>query len=326
MALDGYITTRMASKTIVALGVTLLLWASAFAGIRAALQGFSPFHLALDRFLVASAILAAVAFWKKTRLPDRADLSRVLLTGFFGIAVYNVALNYGELTVTAGAAGFIVNTVPIFTTLLSLLFLKERIRLFGWLGMIVSFAGVSLIAIADSSSLELNKGAFIILCAAVCQSLYFVLQKPLLKKYSPFEVVCYAVWVGTIGMLVLIPGSVGQLKSASPAAILAVLYLGIFPSTIAYVCWSYVLAKMPASRASAFLYLVPAIAVTIAFVWLKEAPSWLLLVGGCLALGGVVLVNSVGQYSPFRSNCSRNVRRQSPMAEDMKANCFLPQK
>jgi drug/metabolite transporter (DMT)-like permease len=314
----------MGSKTIVALGVTLLLWASAFAGIRAALQGFSPFHLALDRFLVASATLAAVALWRKTRLPDRADLPRVLLTGFFGIAAYHVALNYGELTVTAGAAGFIVNIVPVFTTLLSLLFLKERIRLFGWLGMIVSFAGVSLIAIADSSSLEFNKGAFIILCAAVCQSLYFVLQKPLLKKYSVFDVVSYAVWVGTITMLVLLPGSIAELKNASTSAIFAVLYLGVFPSTVAYLCWSYVLAKMPASRASAFLYLVPAIAVGIAFIWLKEAPSWLLLVGGCLALGGVVLVNAFGKYSLPRSEHSLGCRPQFPGLERMKGDCSSP--
>jgi len=288
----------MRYKIIITLGVTLLVWASAFAGIRAALQDYSPFHLAVSRFLVSSCLLVLLAFFNRIRLPERADLPRILLTGFFGIAAYNAALNYGEMTVTAGAASFIVNTVPIFTTLLSLFFLREQVNLFGWFGMIVSFAGVSLIAIGESGGLQLGTGAIALLCAALFLGLYSVLQKPLLAKYGAFNVVCYAIWTGTIGMFVFLPGLTQQIKAASVSSTLAVIYLGVFPSTVGYLCWSYVLSQMPASKAAVYLYLIPATAIVIAFVWLKEIPSWMSLVGGCIALCGVVIVNILGKPQP----------------------------
>ena len=298
-------------KIIIALGLTLIVWASAFAGIRVALQDYSPFHLAVSRFLIASILLAILALIKKTPIPERADLPRILLVGLIGIAAYNVALNYGELTVTAGAASFIVNTVPIFTTLLSLFFLREKVNLFGWLGMITSFFGVSLIALGESGGLSFGAGAIALLCAALFQGLYFVLQKPLLVKYGAFSVVSYAIWAGTFGMLILLPGLVQQVNAASSSANFAVIYLGIFPSVVGYLCWSYVLSQMPASRAAVFLYLVPAIAIAIAFVWLKEIPSQLSLIGGSVALGGVILVNTLGKTQPNNSMDVRAKQRPS---------------
>ncbi len=92
--------------------VTLILWASAFAGIRAAVPAYGPGQLALLRFLVASAALAAFAAVGRIRLPQARDLPAVFLSGFLGVAVYHVALNYGETTVTAGAASLLVGTVP----------------------------------------------------------------------------------------------------------------------------------------------------------------------------------------------------------------------
>lgn len=99
----------------------------------------------------------------------------------------------------------------------------------------------------------------------------------------------------TLCLLIFLPGLLRAIKNASAAATLAVLYLGVFPAAFAYFCWSFVLSRMPASRASAFLYLVPVISIVIGYVWLKEIPARLSLIGGCLALGGVVLVNTLGR-------------------------------
>jgi drug/metabolite transporter (DMT)-like permease len=286
----------MDRKTMLAIGITLLLWASAFAGIRAALGDYSPAHLALGRFLVASSVLAIIGSWKRTPLPDLKDMPRIILTGFAGITVYHISLNYGEITVSAGAASFIVNTVPIFTTLLSVAFLDERVRLIGWLGMLVSFCGVGLIALGETDHLHFDKGAFAVLAAAVCQSLYFVLQKPLLRKYSVLGVVCYAIWAGTICLLAFVPGFAAQARFAPLSSTLAVVYLGVFPSAIAYLCWSYGLSRLDASKASSFLFIVPVVAIVIAFVWLREIPSWLSLVGGAVALTGVAVCIGFGKH------------------------------
>ncbi len=248
---------------------------------------------------MASVVLAVVATLNRMRLPALSDVPRTLLVGLFGIAGYNIALNYGEVTVTAGAASFIVNTVPIFTTLLSVVLLHESVLPVAWLGIGVSFSGVALIAASESGGFRFGAGAMALVCAAIFQALYFVLQKPLLTKYGPFAVVCYAIWAGTLAMLPFALNLKSELVTADNSSSVAVLYLGVFPSTVAYLCWSYVLERMPASRAAPFLYVVPVLTLAIAFVWLGERPAVVSLAGGLLALGGVVLVNTLGKLTPL---------------------------
>jgi drug/metabolite transporter (DMT)-like permease len=105
-------------KLALALTATLLMWASVFVGIRSALGAYSPYHLALLRYLTASIILLGVQAVTGFRWPDARDLPQIFFLGLSGIAVYNLALNYGEINVTAVAASFIANTVPVITALL----------------------------------------------------------------------------------------------------------------------------------------------------------------------------------------------------------------
>ena len=129
-----------------AVALTVTLWASSFPAIRVALGAFSPGELAALRYLIASAALALYVVLRRPGWPMRGDLPRIGLTGVLGIAAYNLLLNTGELTVDAGTASFIVNTVPVFTAVFGLVFLYERFRAWGWIGMALSFAGVAVIA------------------------------------------------------------------------------------------------------------------------------------------------------------------------------------
>ncbi|WP_409021305.1 EamA family transporter [Dyadobacter sp. CY261] len=83
-----------------------------------------------------------------------------------------------------------------------------------------------------------------LLLAPSCQSAFFVLQKPLLSRYSVFELICFSIWTGTICMFPFANGIVYAFGKASLSANLGVLYLGIFPSIIGYLCWAYVLSRM----------------------------------------------------------------------------------
>ncbi len=277
------------------LGLTIVFWASAFAGIRAGLQEYSPGHVALVRLLVAAAALLVYAVIVKMPLPELRDLPVTLLGGFLAFTVYHVTLNYGEVTVAAGPASLLVNTAPIFTALLATAFLGERLRIIGWVGMMVSFTGAALIALGEGEGLRFAPGAFIILIAAVSVSIYLVIQKPYLQKYGSLNFTAYAMWAGTLFALVFLPGLASEVQTAPLDATLALVYLGIFPTAIAYVTYAYVFTQLSASRGVSFLYLVGPTAFLIAWIWLGEVPSLLSFVGAGIVLVGVVIVNALGR-------------------------------
>ena len=281
--------------TLLAAGVTVIFWASAFPAIRAGLQAFSPFHLALLRYGIASIVLAVYALVTRMPLPRLRDLPSLALLGLIGFTLYNALLNWGEVTVPSAIASFIIAGAPIFMALFATFFFGERLRPIGWVGILISFVGVSVIAFSSGTHSQFDPRALVILAAALAQSVYSVGQKPLLKRYSPIQFITYAIWFGTLFLLVFTPGLSQEIQAAPVGALAAVVYLGIFPGALGYATWSYVLAHLPASTAASFIYLVPAFALVIALIWLGEVPSLIAVFGGLLVIAGVIVVNLLGR-------------------------------
>ena len=296
---------RRDPKVWLSLAATLLLWASAFAGIRAGMRltpagvpgpdGYGPGEVALLRFGTASLVLAVFAILTRMRLPGRRDLAGIAIAGVVGITIYHVSLNFGEQTVSSGAAALLIAAGPVFVALLSMAFLGERLTWQGWVGIGVAFAGVALISVSGSGGLHFSAGALFVLLSALATAAYFILSKRLLRHYSPIEFTCYAIWAGTIPMLVFAPSFLHQFTTAAPSATWAVVYLGIFPAAVAYVLSNYALSRMPASLMTTFLYLSPVLAALIAWVWLGEIPALLTAIGGAVAIVGVIIVQTRGQ-------------------------------
>lgn len=276
-------------RVFAAHGISIFLWASAFAGIRVGLEAYSPEHLSVLRFLVGSLFLAILAPFFRVRLPALRDVPFLLLLGALGFTVYHTALNYGELTISAGVASLFVATTPIFAALLALLFFRERFGIKGWIGALIGFTGVALSSIGTGEPIQLSSGIFLILLASFSESIYFAFQKKYVEKYGSFAFTAYTIWAGTLFMLVFLPGLDTAVLQAPLDVTLSVLYLGIFPSVVAYLTLAYVTSVVGTSEATSSLYLTPALAFLIAWVWLKEVPSLLTIIGGVVTLGGVLL-------------------------------------
>jgi drug/metabolite transporter (DMT)-like permease len=277
----------MSKFVLCCIAVTVVIWASTTVGIRRVVMEFPPFQLLFIRFAIASLALLPVALFSRIGIPDKKDFWRISITGIIGIGVCNVCLNIGLRIMSAATASFIVSTGPIFVAILSVNFLKEKISVPGWIFIFISFAGIGIIIIGENGRLECTPGILFVLLAAIAQAVYIVFQKPLFKKYSSIEVVCYSIWMATLTMIPFGWGITGRLNTATGTTLVAVIYLGVFPGAIAYLAWGLVLSRVLASRAAPFLFMVPFFSVIIGYFWLHELPKPLALAGGLVITLGL---------------------------------------
>jgi drug/metabolite transporter (DMT)-like permease len=270
--------------------VTVGLWASAFVGIRSAGRDFSAGSLTLGRLLVATLVLGAVVAIRREPLPTRRDLPAIVLCGVLWFGVYNVALNAAEQRVDAGTAAMLVNVGPVLIAVLAGVILHEGFPRTLVVGCAIAFAGAIVIGIATSDrGVSAGWGAVLCLVAALAYSAAVVTQKPLLGRISALQVTFLACAVGTVACLPFAPTLASELGDAGDPAVRWTIYLGVFPTAIAFTTWAYALSKTTAGRMGATTYLVPPLAILMGWLILAETPPALALAGGALCLAGVVV-------------------------------------
>jgi len=280
------------ARALAALSLALLVWASSFPATRTALAGYTPEHLALARYSLATLVLLACCLLLRAPLPRRADLPALALTGLLCGTLYQLGFNYGMRSVSSGPAAVLVDTVPIFAALLGFFCLHERIGRRAAGGIALGFIGSVLIASGEAGSgdFAFEPGAGFLLLASLAFSLGSVVQKPLLDRLPALPVTAYDFVAATLGLCVFAPGLNASIAAAPAAANWALLYLALFPGALSFALWSYALGRLPLTQASSSLYLVPVFTFPIAWLWMGEVPGALSFAGGAIALLGVVLV------------------------------------
>lgn len=288
-------STRVTWLPLAAAAVTLLLWASAFVAIRHLGHVVGPGELSLGRLLVASLALGALLAVRRgrgtpVRMPRAADWPLLLVCGVAWFGIYNISLNAAEQRIDAGTAALVIQIGPLVVALLAAVFLNEPLHRWLVIGMVVGFSGVALIAQGSAGAAHLDAvGVGLAVLAALTYALGVLTQKPLLRRIPPLEITFLACLIGTVVCLPWAGDLVAVIREGTPGTIWWIVYLGIFPTAVAFTTWAYALTHTDAGKMALTTFLVPLIATVMAWLALDEVPPVLSFIGGGLAIAGVLL-------------------------------------
>ena len=267
--------------------VLSVIWGLAFVAIRILDTELSFVNLTVLRWLVASVgYLALLLFLEKPRTPfSRVDVPRLLLIGFFNVAGYHLSLNYAEVTVSAGLAGLLITSGPVFSSLLAVTFLKEKIGRRLILAIILAVSGAAILSAGDLSGGSSAYGPLAVLLAALSYALFAVLAKPLVNKYGALRI---AIWAGLVGTVMLLPlisvSFINDVSSLSVAGWQALLYLSILSTVMGYSLFYTLVEKGGVSRVMIQLYLAPVFSVVGGMLLLGESVTLATFLGGAAML------------------------------------------
>lgn len=274
-------------RSLAAIGISVCLWASAFVGIRAAGRTISPGALALGRLLLGSLLLGVLLWSGRPARPSRRDLGLLFITGLLWFGLYNVALNAAERAVDAGTAAMIINVAPVLVMMLATVVLRERLTRTLVVGGAVAFAGVLLIGLATSTGSASLSGVLLCLVATLGCAIGVVAQKPVLARLPAVQVTWMCCVIGALCCLPYAPSLVRDVRAAPLVDVAWMVYLGVFPTTVAFTTWAYALARSTAGRLAATTYLVAPITIAMSWLILDEIPGAAAVLGGALCLIGV---------------------------------------
>lgn len=267
--------------------IVMLLWASSFVIIRGTGEHYSAGGMALLRLIVASAALGVGALFLRPSWPSTtAGWGWTLLWGVSWFGVYTVVLNLAEAHIDAGTAAMLVNVAPLLVAVSSGLLLGEGLPVRLLTGIGVSMVGIVVITLATTTGQLTVLGVVLSLVAAVLYAGSVLLQKWRLTGGDSYAVTFVGIAGATVACTPFSGHLADDLSAAPTASTLAVVYLGLFPTALAFNLWGYALKNIPAGVLSSSSLIVPALVVLLSWIVLAEVPPALAVLGGALCLAG----------------------------------------
>ncbi len=271
-----------------------LLGAMAFPISKYGLDIIEPFTFAFYRFLISSVLLLLLVKIQNPKpAVEKKDYWKIISLGLLIIPFNQTLYLYGQKFTAAGHAALLFATVPIWIFLNAIIILKEKLVWRRMIGIVVAMIGV--LTIMFSGAVEFGKeylwGDLMILIAVIAWAYYTVIGKPLVQKYGAIRVTTYALVSGSLvyfpfGLYMALKFDYSQVTLGGWGS---VFYMAVMTSVVVYVLWYWVLKYMDASRIAVFHNLQPVIASAVAFLWLNEPVGWPFVIGGLIALGGVII-------------------------------------
>jgi drug/metabolite transporter (DMT)-like permease len=269
---------------------TVILWGGSFPAIAVGVRHVEPSALAATRFTVAAFAAGAWLAWRSDGFPAPKDLMRLAVCSLLGIAIYNILLNTGQRDVSPGAASFIIATQTVFAAGLSHYLGQQKIGATAIAGTALSLAGIAVISLGQADNMRIGAGAVLVLLAAICSGVNFVLQQPLAVKYGGAQTACWTMVLGAILLSPWLPHGLLQTVQ-STEAIVATVFLALGAGLLGYACWFTAIAGLGAARAANLLFLMAPVAMVLAIPISGHLPDFSTIFGGAAALAGVAIVN-----------------------------------
>lgn len=280
-----------------------VIWSNSFTAIKHLREILPPMELVLARFLPVAIFCLAYLLLSAARRRESAAIIRrewlkLLGLGLFGVVGYNYILYVGQSEIKPGAAALITTLAPIYTLLLAVPLLKERVPLRRTIGILIAFAGLYIVVAHGRVGLGRVTGisnaevrfALITALAPLSWSIYTIIVKDLLKRYSPITVTYLALVIGTIPLLAA-AGShfVSTISSMGWTYWTALVYLSLFCTIIGFWVWNMGLEVLPATSVASFVYLNPPFAAFFGWILFGEEITAMFLVGSAVVLAGLYL-------------------------------------
>ncbi|TDR80545.1 drug/metabolite exporter YedA [Paludibacterium purpuratum] len=280
--------TQNRAPILFSLFALYIIWGSTYFAIRIGVEYWPPFMMAGVRFLLAGALMFGWLKWRKEPNPDRRQIAGAALLGFLMPAVGNGLVTMAETRVSSGVAALVVATVPLFTTLFSRM-LGFPTRLREWSALALGFCGIVLLNFGANLGAS-PLGALLLILACAGWALGSALSK---RVPQPKGMMSSAVMMMCAGVELLCGSALmGERLVAIPplAGWLAMLYLAMFGSIIAYTAYLYLLAHVRPSLATSYAYVNPVIAVLLGMSLLGEHVGTVEWAGMGVIVSAVVLL------------------------------------
>jgi drug/metabolite transporter (DMT)-like permease len=270
-------------KVYTALTLAIIFWGFSFAGTRYCLGILHPIWLVFFRLSISVIFLFALMLITRSfRKIAKEDIKYFLLLSFLEPLIYFMGETYGIRLVSSLISSVIIATIPLFVAIGGIVFLKKKP---GWqivTGIVLSMTGVSLLVVRPDMSFSASPLGIMLLFVAVFSAVgYTLIVYRLVKKYSPLEIIA---WENFIGIILFVPFLFFNDPVSLPAAdytlaIIMIVLLGIFPSSLSYMFFNWGVKVLGVNRASIFTNAIPVVTAVLAYFWLKEEITWQNLLG-----------------------------------------------